>query len=355
MKIQIADNIRLLRKQRSLTQEDLAEALSVSVGAVHKWETGQSLPEIRLLVEMAELFETSVDALLGYGWETGGMGQAADRIKTLTKEKNSEEALRYAERALKKYPNSFEVAYQSAEAYFLTMDPKGMPRACELYRESLRLVSQNPYKHVSAETIENRMAHCYWYLGKTEEALAIFEKLNVTGEYDTRIGVLLSRDEKRYPEALPYLSNALDSCYGTLFNTCIGYANVYCAQDELEKIRDLLRVLHTLNRGLADESVVGVLDRGDVAVLVILATVSSGLGEQDSAREYLRQARQLARRFDGSPDYHLRGRKFYHGDPAAMSFDDMGDTAMEIIRRHIYDNEAGIPLIPLWEEIQNEE
>lgn len=42
MKIQLAENIRQLRKARGMMQEQLAEALGVSVGAVSKWERGVS-------------------------------------------------------------------------------------------------------------------------------------------------------------------------------------------------------------------------------------------------------------------------------------------------------------------------
>lgn len=43
MKIQLSKNIRLFRKEKGYTQEQLAEALGVTVGAVSKWETGGSL------------------------------------------------------------------------------------------------------------------------------------------------------------------------------------------------------------------------------------------------------------------------------------------------------------------------
>ena len=53
METSIAENIRAYRKQRGLTQEQLAEVLGVSVGAVYKWESRSSLPELRLIMEMA--------------------------------------------------------------------------------------------------------------------------------------------------------------------------------------------------------------------------------------------------------------------------------------------------------------
>ena len=54
MLINLAENIRRLRKEHSMTQEQVANALGVTVGAVYKWESGQSLPEIRLLMEIAD-------------------------------------------------------------------------------------------------------------------------------------------------------------------------------------------------------------------------------------------------------------------------------------------------------------
>ena len=45
MKNDLAANIRALRKEKGLTQEQLAEVFRVTIGAVHKWEAGLSVPE----------------------------------------------------------------------------------------------------------------------------------------------------------------------------------------------------------------------------------------------------------------------------------------------------------------------
>ena len=66
MKVCLAENIRMLRKERGLTQEQLAEAMGITVGTVSKWETGSCVPDVSLMMELAEFFETSVDVLLGY-------------------------------------------------------------------------------------------------------------------------------------------------------------------------------------------------------------------------------------------------------------------------------------------------
>ncbi|TNF07635.1 MAG: XRE family transcriptional regulator [Bacillota bacterium] len=52
------------RKQKGLTQEELAEALYVSRQAVSKWEMGKSLPSLEVLLEMTELFDVTIDYML---------------------------------------------------------------------------------------------------------------------------------------------------------------------------------------------------------------------------------------------------------------------------------------------------
>lgn len=53
------------RKERAMTQEQLAQELGVTAQAVSKWENGQSYPDISLLAPMADLFEVPLDALFG--------------------------------------------------------------------------------------------------------------------------------------------------------------------------------------------------------------------------------------------------------------------------------------------------
>jgi len=53
-----------LRKEKGLTQADVAERLSVSPQAVSKWEKGDSFPDVSLLAPLARLFGVSVDELL---------------------------------------------------------------------------------------------------------------------------------------------------------------------------------------------------------------------------------------------------------------------------------------------------
>lgn len=354
MDLKIADNIKKFRRERSMTQEQLAEALGVTVGAVYKWESKQSYPEIKLLVEMAELFETSVDVILGYGWESGTMGQTAKKIKDFVTARKLEEGIKYAERAMQKYPNSFEVIYQSAEIYFLSMKPKHASRAIELYYEALRLIEQNPYDDVNIVVIENRIAVCYCYIDKSEEAIKLLKKNNVNGMNNAQIGLILSQDKNKSKEALEYLSAGLNGCYQNFFNLCIGYSEVYAGLKQYNKIIEIMHVLYDFGQGLRDASKATYMDRGDIKILLILAAVSAMQKDNVAATQYLKRAKDIAVRFDNAPNYSLKGTKFYYGVDKSTGYDDMGETAMKIIENFLSDEENKKWLLSLWKELCDE-
>ena len=65
MNLNIAENIKRLRMENSLTQAELADDLSVSPQAISRWEKGQAYPDIELLVKVADYFNVTVDELMG--------------------------------------------------------------------------------------------------------------------------------------------------------------------------------------------------------------------------------------------------------------------------------------------------
>lgn len=62
--MQFGENIQFLRKEKGMTQEDLAEQMAVSRQTVSKWESDQSFPETDKLIALCDLFGCSMDVLL---------------------------------------------------------------------------------------------------------------------------------------------------------------------------------------------------------------------------------------------------------------------------------------------------
>ena len=64
MKLQFGDNFKRLRKQKGITQEQIAEMLSVSCQSVSRWDLGVCFPDFELLPIIASCFGVTIDSLL---------------------------------------------------------------------------------------------------------------------------------------------------------------------------------------------------------------------------------------------------------------------------------------------------
>ncbi len=113
-----SNNFKTMRKQRSLTQEQIAETLGVSCQAVSKWETNSSYPDISLLPIIADYFGVSVDYLIGH--DTSKRMEEIDNTcslaDTLFAEKRYREAIPVLREMLIKHPGNEKLMYQLAWA-----------------------------------------------------------------------------------------------------------------------------------------------------------------------------------------------------------------------------------------------
>lgn len=109
MEAKIAENIRSFRKKQGLVQEQLAEAMGVTVSAVSKWEQGIATPDINMIMGLADFFQISVDVLLGYEIQNHNVEELAEKMKELCYRKELEKLEEVTEKALQKYPNSYQI------------------------------------------------------------------------------------------------------------------------------------------------------------------------------------------------------------------------------------------------------
>lgn len=95
MEKSIGDNIKELRTNAGLSQENIANVLNLSVQAISKWETGASLPDIMQMPRLAEYFDVSIDQLF-YGLDYHNPTQAAQNNEEIEKQ-NSQNDTAYPE------------------------------------------------------------------------------------------------------------------------------------------------------------------------------------------------------------------------------------------------------------------
>lgn len=333
------ESIRSLRRERSMTQEQLAEAMNVSAAAVSKWENGQSVPDIAVLTALADYFEVSLDALVGYAVHSRRREELVERIRLLSRQKRYDEAIVEAKEALRRYPNHFGVVYASGRMYGFYGMEHGVREALEtaigLMEHAMSLIGQNEDPTLRVENLWTNMGMYYASLGEREQAIRCYEAGNISGVND--IAIAGSRAALgQYAEALPKLSHGLISALTRVFNAGTGTIRCLLATGEIHEAEALTAWLLRTLEGM-EASGGSYVFKLRTLVHTWDAAVMLHLGRTLDAREQLRLAVQCARSFDAAPDYSLNSFRFYHDEERALS-DGMGETAMDALRRTIEQN-----------------
>ena len=353
MKLTLAENIRTLRKQKKLTQEKLAEALGVTVGAVYKWESGLSQPELGMLVELADFFDTSVDVLIGYKMKDNRLESTMERLGKYAQTLDPS-LIQEAEKALAKYPHSFNIVYSCAMVYLVfggnKKDKSYLRRAEELLEQSIVLSSQNEDPHISQATISGDMSLALFLLDEREKGLELLKKNNAGGIFDSEIGVLLSLFMDRPEEAEPYLSGALMSNISSLLNVICAYVFLFRKRKDWRSALAITTWGVDVLSGLLLDKEAAVMDKVMSELLILKAYAEDKSGRTGEMDETLLKAKTYAARFDATPDYSLDSIRFVDRRNQTLYFDIFGETASGSIAA-LLDLLADQKLTDRWQEI----
>ena len=164
MSISVGETILKLRKEKALTQEQLAEVFGVSTAAVSKWETGTAYPDIVLLPVIAGFFDISIDRLLGHDLSRSetGVEEHLQKADTMLREKKGKEAVAYLGRLAYKYPNHIKVLVKYAEAKIESV--RGAPPSDakkKMFREAESLLRSINTHGLSRRDYDNIMGGLY--------------------------------------------------------------------------------------------------------------------------------------------------------------------------------------------------
>ncbi len=201
MDLLIGENIRRLRRERDLTQEEMATHLGISFQSVSKWERGDGYPDITMLPALANYFGISLDELLGIG-EMSRKRQY-DEINELWKQNHKAglhgDNVTLMRRSLKTRPNDALLLVQlstSLEKLDGTEEEKR-----EHLRESAALQEQILRYGADSEVRGSTMFNiCFTYdkLGEHDKALAQAKKLpNLFKARENALIYFLEGDEKK--------------------------------------------------------------------------------------------------------------------------------------------------------------
>ena len=337
MEIRLAQNIRAFRKQRSLTQEQLAEVLGVSTGAVYKWEADLSIPELGMILEMADFFDTSVDVLLGYEMRDNCLKASISRLWELNSQKDRA-GLAEAEKALKKFPHNLQVVSAAAFMYrnfgMEDHDCDLLMRALELMETSLLLFDQNTDPMGDKIIVYQNIASIYEELGETDKAIEILSSHNPFGIFNHQLGLILSVKCRDYKRALPCLSHSLLMQIEMLFNTIMGFAHAFHLRGDYLSAKSVLQWGMDSLLGLKREEGPSYIDKISSIFHVCLAGVQLRTDSPDTAKATLDKALALAEKFDSDPNYGPDSYRFVtETEWTFTAVDSFGKTAAESLEK----------------------
>lgn len=357
MKTKLAENIRKYRKSRNLTQEQLAEALSVTTGAVYKWESEKSLPEVGMLMELADFFDTSIDVLLGYELRNNDRSSTIQRLKDYGHKREDDNAFGEAEKALQKYPNCFEVIYYSAKIYHLYGldygEKKYIERALELYEYACLLFEQNADEEISLLEIKRDMAALHFQISNHEKAIDMWKKNNPCGINDAQIGAAYVLYRKEFDESEKYISQAMIHTFMAQMDVSMSYANLYEARKEYQKVIDIAEWMLASIRALKYPNVNNLLMKIEGLYMAVCGDMYLYLEDEIKAKECLLEAKQIAETFDNNPNFDAKNIKFLDMKKEIALHDNLGQTAMDVIENYIKSQTEHKELLEVWEEMKN--
>ena len=134
----VGSTIRELRKNKNLTQEELAEAINVTPQAISKWENNIGLPDISQIIPLATFFGVSTDIILGIAENNRNeeINEILNACNDRTLRKDEIESWLLIQDALKKYPSNLDLLQESIE-YGIALSYKGNYCYNEEYAERI--------------------------------------------------------------------------------------------------------------------------------------------------------------------------------------------------------------------------
>ena len=361
MKLMLAQNIRTQRKAHSLTQENLAEAIGVTVGAVSKWENGTTSPDLVTLMGLADLFGTSVDALLGYQLGGHTVQSTVEELHRLQQKKEYQAGTAKAENALQRYHNNFAIVRAAANIYYMAgfeqNNAAWLRRALELQEREMLLFEQNTDPCISEDFIQCESARIYDQLGQREKALEILKNHNAGGINDSQIAGILCKMDRR-EEAMTYVGRTVFRSVSDLMMVMGPAIEYYRGVGDVESARRYVEWQAQVYGGLTRQGCPNLCTRMQAMALTVQAiiTAANDKNSENETKTLLRQAKALTLQYDAAPDYKITHVPYCEKSNFTSAADDFGASTLDGITAQIDANRVETPVLAKWwQEVCNED
>lgn len=306
MKLSIGENIKLFRKAKDITQEQLAEMLNVSSQSVSRWELGICYPDMELLPMLAEIFEITVDKLLGVDniAEKKKVDEYLNRFQVAINQGKIDECISIAREGIAEYPNNYALLNKLMYALFVSGDNTGnisnWKENMENYDAEItslgeRIMKYCPDQNIRLEAI-SRLAFNHCEQGRKEIGKQIYEMLPP---------MILCRENQMWwsleeDEKTSFLQKQIKKSYDMLYDFIWLLAT--CGKLSPTNSLSVINKAEELTNLITDEKQYNIDSWGNSRIHYDKAKLYSKIGCKKSVYEQLELAARKAIDFDNRPE-----------------------------------------------------
>ena len=326
MTIYFGENLKRLRKEKELTQENLSEIFGVSFQTISKWERGETYPDITMLPVIASFFNVTTDDLLGFN-KSQKEEKIREYLKLYDDMKLNDLTLTYNkfQNAVKEFPNDFRILIRYME---LLYDVKGFGQG--KYKEiskEIASIYEKIQNHCMDDSIRIRskvimISHLLTlyscvpneegkyrvhkdYLVHAEEIVSTLPSINDTKEL---MLMSLASDTENYNITH---RNALEELLFILQDTLFGYSYNFNPEKRLEILKHIQGLINLIfdDGNYGKNCVNRLYNYGHIGHLYYQ------IGDDINALKYLKITAEYAKELDENPDISEKVMRHYNFGP----------------------------------------
>ena len=253
--LNFSKNLSNLRKERKITQENLANYLGVTKAAVSKWELNQSYPDITLLPIIASYFNISIDELLGYEPFMKD-DEVKELYSKLIKEFSTEEFDIVYEKCIqyeKKYYTCYFLQFHLGLLYcnhaYLAFEEEKIMEVYIHATEVFKRIEENCKNANLAKEALSLKSYCNLIMGKCDD---IIEDLKVVNQISMPTENILSKAYLTKGDKEKAIKILQISIFNNFMNSLQSMTDIlYCYYDNNEKqdqyIQKIVKVIEILD------------------------------------------------------------------------------------------------------------
>ena len=306
MRLKIGEKIKQFRRQKDMTQEELAEQLGITYQSVSRWETGACYPDLELIPVLADVFGVTTDQLLGMdeAAEQAAVEACLAEFQQAISQGHVGDCIAIAREGLKQYPNNYALMNKLMYALFVAGDETGnipdWQGNMQKYDDEIvslgeRIMKYCPHQDIRLEATA-RLAFHHCELGRKVQGRAIFQSLPPMSLCRENFQWWSLEEE----EKLPFVRKRIEDGYAALDAALFNLAYSCLLPDEelitvFEKKLELKKLIY--DEHSRDGSIFYHAQN-----YARMARIYARLARDEDCLTVLRKAAEAARAFDSRPE-----------------------------------------------------